>query len=285
MIDRRYAPGELRAVITQAEGLIGDNLDDLVRRYQLGASSLTPPRFPHRLIELLLRLRNAAENPEDHLAESAAAVAIAEVGGILEIFEHWRGDPNWLEYQQAVQDPRSYLHAVTTLSVAMALKEHHHATELVPSSTPGPSPDIRMAVTENEDLAVEVKTSAELAQRGRAMSESEAAKFVEDCLDASKRQLVRGQPALLVLGGFHIDQDTFNRIADAAERLMSRGRRRPELLAIVLSHTRFASPTVVHRRVLVGLAHEMRIKSNPRYQGRLRFVGEWSGVWRFEKTS
>jgi hypothetical protein len=44
MIDRRYAPGELRAVITQAEGLIGDNLDDLVRRYQLGASSLTPPR-------------------------------------------------------------------------------------------------------------------------------------------------------------------------------------------------------------------------------------------------
>jgi hypothetical protein len=73
-------------------------------------------------------LRNAAENPEDYLAESAAAVAIAEVGGILEIFEHWRGDPNWLEYQQAVQDPRSYLHAVTTLSVAMALKEHHHAT-------------------------------------------------------------------------------------------------------------------------------------------------------------
>jgi hypothetical protein len=38
MIDRRYMPEELRAVITQAEGLIGDNLDDLVRRYQLGAS-------------------------------------------------------------------------------------------------------------------------------------------------------------------------------------------------------------------------------------------------------
>jgi hypothetical protein len=166
----------------------------------------------------------------------------------------------------------------------MALKEHHQATELVPSSTPGPSPDIRMMVTEREYLSVEVKTSPDLGQRSRAMSTSEAATFIEGCIDASKSQLASNRPALLVLGGFHIDQETFNRLAQAAERLMARGRDRPELFAIVLSHTRFAPPTVVNRRVLVGLAHETRIKSNPRYQGTLRFVGDWAGTWRFEKT-
>lgn len=281
MIDRRYTPDELRAVIAQAEELIGEHLDDLIKRFQLGAASPTPPRYRHRLIELLLRLRAAADNPQDRLAESAAAVAIAEVGGIMEIFEHWRNDSNWPEYRQAVQDPRSYLHAVTTLTVAMALKEHHQRTELVPSNTPGPSPDIRMVLTHSRHLNVEVKSSPDLGQRAHAMSRSEGGAFIEQCLDASKRQLVRGQPAVLAIGGFHIDPETFGRLAAAAERSMLEGHPRYDLLAMVLSHTRFTAPSVVNRRVIVGLVHETTIKSNPRYRGTIRFVGEWGGEWRF----
>ncbi len=100
LIDRRYSAAELRAVIAEAEALIGDTLDDLVQRHRQGvASPATPPSSPHRLVDLLLRLRRAADDPDDGLAESAAAVAIAEVGGILEIFEVWRSDPAWPEFQ------------------------------------------------------------------------------------------------------------------------------------------------------------------------------------------
>jgi hypothetical protein len=116
------------------------------------------------------------------------------------------------------------------------------------------------------------------------MAESEAIKFIEDSLTSSKRQLVAGEPSLLVVGGFHIDRETFNRLSAAAERLMSHGNARPDLLAIVISHTRFVHPTVVHRRVIVGLAHETRIKSNGRYRGTLRFVGDWAGQWKFTKS-
>ena len=197
VIDRSYSADELRAVIAQVEGLVGDTLDDLVERHRRAATSpATPPGSPHRLVELLLRLRRAADHPDDGLAESAAAVAIAEVGGIIEIFEAWRSDPAWPEFQQAVQDPRNYLHAVTTLSVATALKEHHPKTELVASSTPGPSADLRMVVSDEHGLAVEVKTSLSLGQRSRSMSPSEAVDFINGVIkDASsgfKRQLEKG---------------------------------------------------------------------------------------------
>jgi hypothetical protein len=56
-------------------------------------------------VKLLLRLRRAADSPSDALAEGVAAVAIAEVGGIIEIFEAWQKDPTWFEFQQAVQRP------------------------------------------------------------------------------------------------------------------------------------------------------------------------------------
>jgi hypothetical protein len=178
---------------------------------------------------------------------------------------------------------------VTTLSVASALKEHHPRTELVASSTPGPSPDIRMVVSEEDYLAVEVKTSQSLGPRPQAMSASEASAFVENAIrDASngfKRQLVKGHPGLLVIGGFQIDSATFKALGEAAAQVLARGRPRRHLLAVVISHTRFAAPTVKDRRVLVGLEHETQIRSNRRYAGDLRFVGDWFGVWRFEKTT
>ena len=239
-------------------------------------------------MELLLRLRRAADHPNDGLAEIAAAVSIAEVGGILEIFEAWRSDPAWPEFQQVVQDPHNYLHAVTTLRVASALKQHHPKTELVASSTPGPSADLRMVVSDEHGLAVEVKTSLSLGQRSWSMSASEAVDFINGAIkDASggfRRQLEKGQPGVLVVGGFHIDRGTLDAPGDAAGQVLALWSQRTHLLAIVVSHTRFAAPTVVNRRVLVGLAHETRIKSNPRYAGNLRLTGEWAGEWHLQST-
>lgn len=287
-MNRRLTPEQLRDVISRAEALIGDTLDDLVQRYQLGATSKTPPRYQHRLIELLLRMRKAADSPDDGLAESTAALAAAEVSGILQTFEDWQSDPAWPEFQQAARDPRTYLHAVTTLTVATALRQHHPGTVLVASSSPGRSPDLRMVVTDEHDLAVEMKTSLSLGQRAKPMRLDEAIEFITDALkNASsgfRGQLEEGHPGVLVVGGFHIDPETFKALGDAAGEVLARGRRRTHLLAIVINHTRFIAPTMERDRVIVGLAHETRIRSNPRYAGDLRFVGEWFGEWRLEKT-
>ena len=40
VIDRRYSADELRAVIVQAEALIGDTLDDLLQRHRQAATGV-----------------------------------------------------------------------------------------------------------------------------------------------------------------------------------------------------------------------------------------------------
>ena len=115
MISRGFTPTELHAVIRQAETLLGASLDDLVQSYRLGASSLTPPKVRHRFVELLLRLRSAADRPDDPLAQSAAAVSAAEARGVIDAMAAWQRDPVWPEVHSAIKDPANYLHAVTTL--------------------------------------------------------------------------------------------------------------------------------------------------------------------------
>jgi hypothetical protein len=283
-LDRKFTPQELREVIAHAEDLIGAPLDDLLTAHRLGASSPTPPQYSHRLIDLLLRLRKAADNPADALALDVASVAIVEVSAVVFTFDEWRDDPAWSEFQLAIQDPRHYLHATATLTVASALRQHHSKTEIVASSTPGSSPDLRMVVGDEHGLAVEVKTSHSLSQRSEPMTAAAAVPFVEKSLkdlgSGFKRQLARGQPGVLVIGGFHIDPDTFRALGDAAAVVLGRGRQRTHLLAIVISHTRYITPS----GRMLAMAHETRIVSNPQYLGDLRFVGEWAGDWHLEKV-
>jgi hypothetical protein len=130
----KFTPQELREVIAHAEDLIGGPLDDLLNAHRLGASSRTPLQYPHRLIDLLLRLRKAADRPADALALDVASVAIVEVSAVVATFDEWRTDPAWREFQLAIQDPRHYLYATATLTVASALRLHHPKTEIVASS-------------------------------------------------------------------------------------------------------------------------------------------------------
>ena len=89
---------------------------------------------------------------------------------------------------------------------------------------------------------------------------------------------------MLVIGGVEIDNGTFKALGDAAGHQLVRGRRRPNLLAIVISKTFAVEPTVENGRVIIQFAHMSRIRSNPEYAGNLRFVGRWNGEWRLDKV-
>lgn len=259
VIARAYSADELRSVIAEAEALLGESLDDLLQSWKLGSSSTTPPRYPHRFLDLLQWMRRASENPGNLIADDAAAVAAAEVSGLMQTFDGWREDPVWPEFQSAFQDPRNFLHAVVTLSMASALRERHQRTELVASGVQGGSADLRMVVTEHDWLAVEVKTSLALSNRRTAIEFSEALKFVATQLrrptKGGRRQLGEDRPSMLVIGGVGIDNATFKALGDAAGHLLERGRRRPNLLAIVISKTFAVEPTVENGRVIVQFGH------------------------------
>lgn len=286
MIDRRYTPDELRAVISEAEALIGSRLDDLVKRYERSISSATPPKVHNPLIERLVLLRRAADEPNNEPVQNAALVAIAGVGAMLQIFREWRTDAAWPEFQTAIANPESYLHAVVTLSVGSALKEHHPDIELVPSNTPGSSPDLRMVVSKDAHVAIEVKTSIGLSNRAEPMTPREAYEHVYGALRQAGRggQLTDETPGILVIGSSWMDSKTFMTLRSASIKVMAEHRRQ-QLLAIVISHTPLASLTVVAGRLQVGLEHHTTIESNLFYTGKLRLTGEWAGEWNLSASA
>ncbi len=287
MIARPFSIDELNRVIDSTEALVGEPLGALIESWKRGAISLTPPRHQHRLIELLQRLRYAVNHADDPLAVDAAAVAIAEVDGIVSLFGQFRSDPIWPEFQDALKDARSYLHAVVVLNMVSALRECHPDTRFVASGVPNGSADLRMVVTTDDSMDVEVKTSLDLTNRQAAMSQAEAVRFVRRQLRRptkhGKRQLSNERPGLLVIGAFEIDADTFEALTKGAEFVLSRQNGRPSLAAIVISRT--ATESVVEGgRPIVNFGHASRIRSNPNYSGNIRFTGSWDGKWRLRKV-
>jgi hypothetical protein len=279
--EKQWTPAELRSVIARAEQLIGKDLDDLVRRVNKGRMSPTPPKHEHKFIESLLLLRRASDEPNNAVLQDPASIAVVDVDGILHVFEDWSPDPAWPEFQRAMSDPRQFLHAVTTLIVASSLKDHHPAVRLVASSTPGRSPDLAVDVTDKRELSIEVKTSPELAIN--TLSQFDALKFVTKALKAvgtgSGSQVAAGKPALLVIGGLHMDDTNFERLTEASEYVLAHKLgSKSHLLGIVVTKL-FYKVGLAHGHVEVVLSQESRVRRNSAYAGDLKLEGDWSGDW------
>ena len=94
-----------------------------------------------------------------------SVVAAIGIAGVLDEFDKWRVDPVWPEYQHALNDSREYVRTATALCVGNALRVHHPATELVPSKGSVATRDLRMVVTAQSSLAIEVKAPTNVGSR------------------------------------------------------------------------------------------------------------------------
>src|SRR5215470_14640119 len=144
--DHRWSPQELDRVIRQSEALLGMPLAALVAQYQRGRASANRAPREHRLVELLVRARDAAAAPGDALLEDAAVVTSAELDAVLAICAEWSQGPVWPEFQRMLQVPGEYLHAISTLAVASALRVRHEGTRLVASGQTGRTADLHLEV-------------------------------------------------------------------------------------------------------------------------------------------
>jgi hypothetical protein len=285
-VDKIWELNALTAVLARGQALFGGDLDRLMRKYTAGRSSKTRPKYEHRLVGQIQLLQRAVDEPSNAVVQSAASVVIAEVDGTLQAFEDWAADQAWPEFRRAILDPRECTHASTTLMVASALKEHHKDVALVAAPKVGRAADLSVVVTDEYELAVEVKTSPKF--RGDILLDSDAVDVISHALSEAGTsvggQLGPDRPAILVVGGTQIDAVSFERLERACTYWLQRPIRTPDhLLGIVISRI-FFKVGVVDSRVQVILSHESRIRRNPRYSGSLRLHGDWANDWRLVPT-
>src|SRR6266566_288424 len=168
----KLTPYERRRLIARTEKLLGrTKLAALIERHRNDAGL-----YPHRLIDQHVRIRRAEDDAGNYIADDDSLVAATEVAGILDQLEPWMTNPVWPEYRRALNEARDYAHTAVALCFANAVRINHAATDLVSAGRDGRKrmPDLRMVVTPDVALAVEVKAPTTIAARSLSTTSSEA---------------------------------------------------------------------------------------------------------------
>ncbi len=272
-----FTPAERRRLIERTEKLLGrKKLAALLERHVND-----PGPYRHRLIDLHLRLRRAEDAAGNYFADDDSLLAATEVAGILDELEPWMTDAVWPEYRHALNEARDYAHTAVALCFANAVRINHPATELVPAGggSRTATPDLRMVVTPDSALAVEVKAPTTVGSRQVSLTYGQAHIVVTKALKESLKQL-RGQPGLLVVGNFNIDVHSFDALGDAAGAIAERDGSDSNLMAVVIANLYVGvGSSVGAGRREIGFALKTRIRSNRQYSGPIAFEGDWDGRW------
>ncbi len=104
VITKAWSEAEIQSLIERAELLVGRPLAGLIAKHSAAIAVGTAPRHRHRLIELILRLKVAAANP-DGLVAGAAAVSAAEINAVLDLYEDWTNSQAFADFQRALGTP------------------------------------------------------------------------------------------------------------------------------------------------------------------------------------
>lgn len=187
----KFTTDERRRLIRRSENLLGrTKLAALIERHRND-----PGPHPHRLIDQHLRLRRPEDDAGNYIADDDSLVAATEVAGILDELEPWTNDPVWPEYRRALNEARDYSHMAAALCFANAVRMNHAATELVPAGHDGrkATPDLRMVVTPDLALAVEVKAPTSIGSRSLSTTTNEASTVVTRALREALKQLAGGR--------------------------------------------------------------------------------------------
>jgi hypothetical protein len=264
----------LREMVAEARQLLGDRYERLAASHLRGKQSPTPPKDPHRLLELI----DAASAAADSFAGSDPAidpVATAELQTALASFERWSNDPCWPSIVASLSNPSDYLHSVVLLVAASYLTDAGNGVELVRAPGTKRAADMRIHVTAQTAVNTEVKTPRALIRPEAPLTLDGARKIVQDQMSSAKSsaggQLDPSDPGLLIIGGFGLREgdQTVLRLA-ARDELRRRGSSRGHVLGIALvslgAVLESAPATAGGAVSLTGTAHT-EIVLNQRYEG------------------
>ncbi len=273
-------------MIRESERLLGTPLAALVAQYRRGRSG-TPASREHRLVELLVRARDAAAAPEDGLLEDAAAVTSVELDAVLAICGEWTQDPVWPEFQRMLQVAGEYLHAISTLAVASALRVRHPGTRLVASSQSGRTADLHLEVPQEHGLRVEVKAPEALYRAPHPLDAGAAIDIVRRAIKKAGTG-ASGQLAalgVLVIAGWAMSEETFEVLSAGITAMLATFKgRKLNLFGIAEFNMRF-TPAVENGRITVSQEQVSRLHRHPRYTGDLTLDGDWAADWTLRRRT
>jgi hypothetical protein len=228
-------------ILTEIEGLLPDLLADLRPTHRRGGASLTPPRVPHRLLQLMDRVEASAHSLREDDIPQVDAAALIELRSAVTVLKRWQRDPAWPALIRSMREPTSYAHTIITLVVASALTDQGNgvaleAAEAVQSQR---TADLRLAIGALDRFDVEVKSPTALQDPLPALGARQAKKLVQRLLKksaaGSRRQLGSERPGLLAIGGFNMSPSHLDMLERAsAGALASTTARRPLLAGILI---------------------------------------------------
>jgi hypothetical protein len=274
-------------VIGQSEALLGLQLADLVKEYHRGRAYATRPPHEHRLVELLVRARDAAAAPGDGLLEDAAVVTSVELDAVLAICDEWSQEPVWPEFQRMLQVPGEYLHAISTLAVASALRVRHPGTRLVASGQTGRTADLHLEVPQEHGLRVEVKAPDALYRSAHPLDAGIAIDTVQRAIKKAGTG-ARGQlaaPGILVIAGWAMSEETFEVLSAGTKVVLDAMKdHKTNLFGIAEFNMRF-TPALENGRVAVRQEQVSRLHRHLGYRGDLTLDGDWAGEWTLRRRT
>jgi hypothetical protein len=219
--------GFLDSLSVRGKELLRDAYDELKESYDRGRKSKTPPRIPHRLMELL----DAAEVAETtfRTGEPAIdAVATVELHVTLAQLARWSDHPVWPSLLPSLKSPQDFPHLVVTLAAASFLTDAGNGVELVPVAGQR-SPDLRLHLGSRNVVSTEVKAPLALQRPQEPLDPTRATAIVRKALKSAgsgtRGQLSSNGDALLILGGFGLRDSDLDELEAAAAGVL---RRHPE---------------------------------------------------------
>jgi hypothetical protein len=215
----------LDSLVARTKAVLGDAYLDLASLHQRGRrESRTPPKRPHRLMELM----DAAEAAAATFRAGAPAIdplATVELHGMLQQLDRWRNHPSWPRLLPSLKNPEDFPHVAVTLAAASFLSDMGNGVELVPAGDTR-SPDLRLHLGARSAVSTEVKAPLALQRPATPIDTSTAAEILERAFKKAGTgvggQLAPGADAVLVLGGFALRNADLAALQSAARELLRR---------------------------------------------------------------
>lgn len=227
----------LEGIIEQVRTLLGATFDTLDLSDRLGRESATPPKRRHQLMVVVQDIRSA-------IATFATATPTVDVRPVMELvtllhtLERWQRHPLWPKMVQGLGN--EYLHTVITLAGASFLEDAGNGVVFHEAAS-GRAADLLLIVGAQQRAAVEVKVPQVLRGPSGPLGYEKWLEVIKAAMKGArtgaKGQLSRQHPALLLIGGFYLDESNlrdFQRAATDYLRAATKAGRHVHVMGIAL---------------------------------------------------
>jgi uncharacterized Zn finger protein (UPF0148 family) len=276
-LGRQLDPDGLNGLAEDLVALLGDRYGKLLAGHQRGLASPTPPRTPHRLLELIDYARKAAVALAEHVEPERLDLdgnLISELWTTVTMFHRWRFHPAWPSLVASLTNPTEVQHSVMTLLVASYLVDSGNGVGIVTVGPPGRIPDLWALPTVVEQLDLEVKTPLDLrGPRARPLDDHGAFRLVErlfnEAASSSRGQLNPSHSGVLAIGGYHLGQGGVDTLEKAAQEVLRRqSHRKPHVAGIIVCESSYVYETTAAGTSMTPAMHQRLIR-HPGYTGGL----------------